>query len=1358
MPFLGNRPPGFREQPRLDAREFDDELVHRCMRRRVVALRFPTLHIHTTRRRPEPLAVSATVSKGPRYTNCTDSIEFICVEEHLRLQRLRHRRRAKAMCGYSVDHGLRPRDETAELDILGHTRTALRGLYDAQIDLAYLAAGMFSGDGYPRMGLVQSYGVVAWASDRATSIHRAQQADAALVGTLANFIGINTQPLSKARTQFITAAITRWPYIVALLGQPDPRESPLATARATDTVETEKPAEQNELLFRGLARLQEDFVFFVLGRRIKRRDAARFLDAALQEASIQASQMQGTRNISFNFSIPYILNRASTLTDSRSHADGETRGRSAGVSEERGYARTAGESHTESHSRTEGQSETWGESHTQGVAHSALRSVSEGVIDTESQATGTGTAHTDSHAVGEGSAHTEGHAVSEGTAHTEGQAHTHGSSSFSSSSQASGGGSSWGSARTVGVSVGQANTQGEAQTDSVTNTDTNATTRTNSESHGTSFGAHNSVADTISSGNAQSHSAMASEGATGGIGGSLPIMANYSAGTSEGHTDSVSSGTSHANTQGTSAGTSRSTGTSVGTTSGHATAHGAANTQSQAQTDSVSVQTATVHSQGGSSFSSSSHSSGSGTSQSHTTSVADTTSRAETDSVADSVSRSESWGTADSVAASQSQGTARSHSRVETHSSGTTVSNAHTQSHAVTRSSAETWGTAAQSDTYSQSQGRSHTESFGQSATDARLLARGLATGVSTGVTGGVSIGKATQWRDEAAAYLAELWQRIARLADTMSQEGAYEVESFVVTRTERGAKAAEALAIQAFHGLEDVVLPVTTARLSAEEREHIAGHLATFSPCLLDPPEGIAAVLAGGRYATANTLHQLAALVAPATFEDGLASTNISRPPDFAFYTDMPGDVQLGYQYSAENYTGAAPTEVPLRLSEDAFYSFAVVGDSGTGKTTFGERLVLETTTKWQLRSVVLDFGAGWTRMLNAPGLQGHTEAFSISPYGPNPLRYNPLQVPHRIHPGEYYMALADLAGGTTGMGVVQMGELQETLQALYTGLGVLVNEPQVLRNPDLNKVTAEETAVINQAREDAGHEPRSLKGTHLSRLRPGEKQALAVHRSRKADIAELVGRIRYKVEKANGHKEETLRNIELRLQPFVQADIYQSFKPLDEGELGTEIDVLSQPWGLTVISGGQGIPETAKAFLIAQIAWVIYHDAAAYLDEVGVLPHRGLHIFIDEMQKLFGGAQGARRNNEEPTTSAQLKQMWPDSRKYGIAMSLGTQNPSLVGVEIISNCNNVATFRLKHPEDRDLMAEIMGWSSKGYHDINSVTYLGTMPQHRCLVYYANSPLGERSRKPALIKPLRVPGHTHPEAEAAERYGVPIW
>ena len=35
-----------------------------------------------------------------------------------------------------------------------------------------------------------------------------------------------------------------------------------------------------------------------------------------------------------------------------------------------------------------------------------------------------------------------------------------------------------------------------------------------------------------------------------------------------------------------------------------------------------------------------------------------------------------------------------------------------------------------------------------------------------------------------------DLWQRVARVADTMAAEGGYEVETFILTRTETGARA----------------------------------------------------------------------------------------------------------------------------------------------------------------------------------------------------------------------------------------------------------------------------------------------------------------------------------------------------------------------------------------------------------------------------------------------------------------------------------------------------------------------------------------------------------------------------------------
>ena len=728
--------------------------------------------------------------------------------------------------------------------------------------------------------------------------------------------------------------------------------------------------------------------------------------------------------------------------------------------------------------------------------------------------------------------------------------------------------------------------------------------------------------------------------------------------------------------------------------------------------------------------------SSSGSSSSNTTSQANTTSHAET------------------------TGT----SQAETRSTGTTTSASHSTSHAISHSQAETWGhaeTQSEADAYSTSSSRSHTTSQALSAADARALAQSLGHGLTTGLSGGVSLGKATRWVNETEVYLANLWRNIAQLADTLAAEGGFEVESFILTRTPHGAQAAEALAVQAFHGLEDVVIPVTTARLAEAYREHAKGHIATFTPCREKPPTGMAGVLAGGQYGTANTLMQLSALVAPAAFEEGLASTKQSRPPDFALYPELPGEVLLGYQYSSENYTGARdaePTSVPALLDQPWFYSVAVVGDSGTGKTTFAERLALETTLKWQLRTVIFDFGKGWERLQNAPGLIGHTECYSLSPHGLNPLRFNPLQVPARVQPGVYVPAIADLMGGTTGMGTVQIGVIQEILHSMYVDLGVLVEEPQVLQNSRRNTVTAHEAAIINAARQAAGHPARKLQGLHLHDLRPGEQQALAVHRSRGADLAVFLERLETELKAARGEDQKTLKNIRRRFSGFGQASIYARYKPLATDEAGTEIDALSKPWGLTVVSGGWGIPETIKAFLIARSAWVLYTDAAGVLDEVGVLPHRGLHIFIDEIQKLFGQAAGTQDNNTEPTTSKTLISMWTDGRKYGLSMGLGAQNPSLVGKEVIANCNITATFRLKHPDDRDLMAEINGWSSKGYRNTSATLYLGTMAEHRCFLRYMNHPLADLGRAPMLIKPLRVPARTLSREEGAERYGIQLW
>ncbi|MDX9953461.1 MAG: serine-rich protein [Anaerolineae bacterium] len=1223
-----------------------------------------------------------------------------------------------------------PRDETTELDILARTRTTLRGLYDARIDLAYLGAGFFSEAEPPRLGLVQVYGVVTYSDQEATAIRAAEQADAALVATLANFNGIQTQRLLGERARRITRAMAEFSHVIVMLGQADAAETTTLPASSTGIVETEKPAEQNELFWRGMARIGEDCLFAVLARRVPRQAAARLLEAALHESSQHASRSEGQRTVSFSVALPAIWQRAASTSEQRGHTDGASTAVAEGVAEGTSHTHTEGTAHTDSYSHTTGQAETWGEADTTGSATSSSHMVSVGTSQSTSQGVADGTSHTESHSVTDGASQSTSHSVTDGSSHSTSSgfstAQTAGFSGGTSTTSGTTDGANWGGSQNISTAVGTNQTHSEGASNSST------LGQAMTSNHTIDFGASAGV-----SGNVSGNAALGIPGTLGagvGVGLGANASVSYGEGWGAGTTDSSSTTTGTSSTDTTGASTTVSAGSGANWGESHGT------NEATTTSSGWSFGTSTSHSSGESHGAShaETHGASSGTSHAETRGAADGTSHTTSQGTADGVSRSEAWGTS------------------------STFSQAHTTSHAVTRSSADTWGradTTSQSDAYGVSAGRTYSEGTGFSAADARAFAASLGTSLSTGFTAGVGVGESTRWVDQAQVFMADLWQRIARVADTMAAEGGYEVESYILARTETGARAAEALAIQAFHGLEEVVIPVTTALLSPEEGAHVRAHVATFTPCQLDPPAGIAGVLAGGRYTTANTLLQLAPLVAPAVFEEGLASTEGTRPPDFAYYPDLPGDALLGHQYSVENYTGEAPTSAPVWLDRDSFYSFAIVGDTGTGKTTFGERLVLETTRQWQLRTVVFDFGAGWTRLVHAPGLEEHATSYSLSPFNPNPIRYNPLQTPFRVEPSEYIKALPDLWGGTTGMGPIQIKDVEQALARVYLNCGVLLNEPAVLTHPHWSQVAADEEAAVNAARQAAGRPPRRLCGRSITELAPGERHALGVHRSRQADVAELLTHLRDRLaQEKSADRRAKIDSIISRLGTFAQAEVYAQFRPLRDGEAGNSVDVLSVPWGLTVISGGWGIPEMLKAMLIGQQVWVLANDAAAHLNAVGTLPHRGLHLFIDEMQKLFGGAEGASENSEPGAHSQQLTKLLPDCRKYGIAISVGVQNASLLPIQVLANCNNIAMFRLKHPDDRNVVAEMLGLSSKGFRDVSALSYLATLQPWRCLFHLANHPLGARGQRFMLMQPLRVPARTPSHQEEVARYGIPYW
>jgi hypothetical protein len=119
----------------------------------------------------------------------------------------------------------------------------------------------------------------------------------------------------------------------------------------------------------------------------------------------------------------------------------------------------------------------------------------------------------------------------------------------------------------------------------------------------------------------------------------------------------------------------------------------------------------------------------------------------------------------------------------------------------------------------------------------------------------------------------------------------------------------------------------------------------------------------------------------------------------------------------------------------------------------------------------------------------------------------------------------------------------------------------------------------------------------------------------------------------------------------------------------------------------------------------------------------------------------------------------MWPDCRKYGIAMSFGAQSPSLLPERVWSSCNNFLVFRLKNIKDRDIATAVLGRSEKGFKDIDTTTYIATMPEQKALVLLGyRNPYGEYGLEPMLMRPWRVPARTPSENDVAARFGVEVW
>ncbi len=189
-------------------------------------------------------------------------------------------------------------------------------------------------------------------------------------------------------------------------------------------------------------------------------------------------------------------------------------------------------------------------------------------------------------------------------------------------------------------------------------------------------------------------------------------------------------------------------------------------------------------------------------------------------------------------------------------------------------------------------------------------------------------------------------------------------------------------------------------------------------------------------------------------------------------------------------------------------------------------ERLAYETTLHWHYRTIVLDFGQGWRKALNWPGMPGRVDIRQLHPGGVRPLRWNPLQIPKRVDPSRYRTLVCELFANAGRMGPRQLGFMRDRLTWLYQLTACCRwkktracwrrpgsenrADPDESRSQSMWRrcaVDETEEEVINASRREKGcRAQRDHARRALMHLAPFERQALVVYRSKSGRLAQWV------------------------------------------------------------------------------------------------------------------------------------------------------------------------------------------------------------------------------------------------------------
>lgn len=1246
-----------------------------------------------------------------------------------------------------------PRQMRDQTTVLQRSARMLKGLYNADVNLLVIVAGMFGQLGERPLGLVQVYAAQGTAATAEEAIARGSEAFTALLANLRTIPQSRFVPMAEEERDFVARALAGFNHAFVAIGQPDPREQGTRaigerTAGGKTEARAEETLEQNELIFRGLQRALLDFACVTLAWGIPREAIFRLQQRWREEASIWLSRVQGQKSIVLNFAIPTVFSGM------------DSAGRSTSYEEGRSHVISAGSAHSEETSVADG--------YTHGTAHA----VGTTVTDTHGQAHTEGESHGSMSSSGGSRTESTGTAQAEGTAHTVGTAHTDGTEHAVSRSSTSGGSSS------------ESHTTGRTETTGVT--------QINTTTHGESHAQGASDAHGESSQSGWQAGATVGHGSTDGQ--SATVQRTSSRTSTEGSADTAGGSVS---VSGGVPGIA-----SVGATADY---HHTWN-RSEATGEATAVGSGTQHTNSRQASGTFGLSGETGRSDTHTASTQDTASRSQT--VGTNVAHSESvivdqTTTAHTSMSSSTHGTTDSESHSDTRSESETVSREATasqglavstmwasgathersvadtisESHAESRSETDT-----ESQAWSHQEGRSVGDTTSQGVADGESIGVGLARvvthagGMSTGVSAGLSLVKSYMWKDATAQAVANLFERGLLLLDEMMLTGAYMSESFWFFSSAEALRAAAGLYALAFHGQTDnVVTPARALVLSPEEVQNVRSWLLSFSPT--PHRERSLGVFEGLRFGNMLPMPHLAALVSPAVFEGGRATTTKEAIPPYAVYgpgllgiaSERQDVVNLGQFVS---YETGEELDVPYLLTRERMGHFGIFGDSGYGKSEATMHLLQEMNQRWAMPAVVFDWGLNYRKMVRVVPPERFV-FHSLYPGGPRPVRWNPLQFIGDVDPEAQMAMTVDVICNAGGLGERQKGFLRDTLRQLYLDEGALTFDVEQLdpAPPEIGirrRQGAEEeyAARLERSRlgpaeaarlEGEGYAlpgPRADGRIYLLDCAEQVRHRVACRRSRPVDFGRWYRALRGLLTAKEGRKQardvEALQGILNRLGVLAQGRLARMYAALAEDEAPFDITRVMFPDRIAIFEGGT-MGETEKAILFGLMIAQIYEAGRVrYRRTLGNgqdVPN--FVLAIEEANKVV--VNPAQKNNQGATaaTADLFSSLARDSRKYGIFLMWLGQSPSAFPLEIVSSCMNFYVFRLKVGPDRQILVEAMAKVAAGLVAPEYLMHLSRLPVGEAVVVLGRS-TDEVLLEPSLVRTRMLAGEEPGDTELA--------